>query len=92
MLQILDEKTKTSCYEMSNRYPNCQYIYTIDSLDSLGEHKGYLYCVSNSDDSFLELFDEERKLRERGILCVQAGSYNNGGGVGVQYEVDESEI
>ena len=92
MLKILNEKTKTSCYEMSNRYPNCHYIYTIDSLDSLGEHTGYLYCVSNSDDSFLELVDEESRLRDLGMLCVHAGSYNNGGGVGVQYEVVEPKI
>ena len=50
-------------------------IYTIDSLDSLIDHEGYLYCVSDSNDSFPELVDEECKLRERGILCVHAGSY-----------------
>lgn len=67
-------------------------IYIIDNLDSLMEHQGYLYCVSNSDESFPELVDAECRLREQGILCVHAGSYNNGGGVGVQYEVDESKI
>lgn len=92
MLEVLDEKVKTSCYDMAYRYPNCRYLYIIDNLDSLMEHQGYLYCVSSSDESFSELVDAECRLREQGILCVHAGSYNNGGGVGVQYEVDESKI
>ncbi|MDE7266795.1 MAG: hypothetical protein K2N89_04955 [Lachnospiraceae bacterium] len=92
MLKILDEKVKTSCYDMADRYPDCRYLYIVDSLDELIEHEGYLYCVSDSNDSFSELVDEECKLREQGILCVHAGSYNNGGGIGVQYEVSEAKV
>ena len=92
MLKILNEKVKTSCDDMADRYPNCRYLYIIDSLDKLIEHEGYLYCVSNSNDSFSELVDEECKLRDKGILCVHAGSYNDGGGIGVQYEVSEAKV
>lgn len=42
MLKILNEQNKTSRYDMAERYPNCQYIYIIDSLEQLGEHEGYL--------------------------------------------------
>lgn len=90
MLKILNEQNKTSRYDMAERYPNCQYIYIIDSLEQLGEHEGYLYCVSSSNDSFQEMIQEETRLREQGKLCVLAGSYNDGGGIGVPYEVRES--
>lgn len=45
-------------------------------------------CSSN--DSFQEMIQEETRLREQGKLCVLAGSYNDGGGIGVPYEVRES--
>lgn len=92
MLKILDEKKKTSRYDMEERYPNCQFIYIIDSLETLGEHEGYLYCVSENNDSLKEMIQEESRLREQGKICVLAGSYNDGGDFGVLYEVSEAEV
>lgn len=51
------------------------------------DDEGYLYCVSTSDDSYDELIDERDRLEDSGKICVLGGNYNNGGAVGVQYEV-----
>ena len=50
--------------------------------------RGYLYCVSTSDDSCLELIHERDRLEDGGKICVLGGSYNNKGAVGVQYEFE----
>lgn len=43
--------------------------------------------VSDNDESFDDLCSEDRKLRSQGVQTVIAGSYENGGAIGVQYEV-----
>lgn len=48
------------------------------------DDEGYLYCVSTSDDSYMDLIHERDQLEDNGKICVLGGSYNNGGAVGVQ--------
>lgn len=43
--------------------------------------------VSDDDDSFDDLCNEDQKLRSQGLQTIIAGSYENGGAIGVQYEV-----
>lgn len=50
--------------------------------------RGYLYCVSTSDDSYLELIHERDRLEDGGKICVLGGNYNNKEAVGVQYEFE----
>lgn len=87
MLKILDEKVVRTDEEIEELYKNCKYLYIIDGLDMLKE-KGYLYCVSTSNDSYKDLYRERDRLRDEGKLCVVGGSYNNGGAIGVQYEAE----
>lgn len=86
MLKILDEKVLKTDGEIEEQYKDCKYVYTIDSYDNIVDDGGYLYCVSTSDDSYMELIHERDRLEDEGKICVLGGSYNNGGAVGVQYE------
>ena len=87
MLKILDEKVLKTDSEIAELYKDCKYVYIIDSYDKVVDDEGYLYCVSTSDDSFVALIDERDRLEDEGKICVLGGSYNNGGAVGVQYEI-----
>ena len=88
MLRILDEKVLKKDTEIRKLYKNCKYVYTIDSYDKVIDDEGYLYCVSTSDDPYLELIRERDRLEDDGKICVLGGSYNNGGAIGVQYEFE----
>ena len=61
-------------------------IYIIDSYDRAVDDKGYLYCVSTSDESYMELIDVCVRLVDGGKFCVLRGSYNNGGAVAMDME------
>ena len=86
MLKILDEKELKSDDEIEKRYKDYKYIIIIDSYDKIADNDGYLYCVSTSDDSYMDLIRERERLEHEGKICVLGGSYNNGGAVGIQYE------
>lgn len=86
MLKILDEKVLKTDDEIEEQYKDCKYLTIIDSYDKIADNDGYLYCVSTSDDSYIELIRERERLEDEGKICVLGGSYNNGGAVGVQYE------
>ncbi len=86
MLKILDEKVLKTDDEIEELYKDCKYLTIIDSYDKIADNDGYLYCVSTSDDSYMELIMERERLENMGKICVLGGSYNNGGAVGVQYE------
>ncbi|MBO6146831.1 MAG: hypothetical protein J6O70_04560 [Lachnospiraceae bacterium] len=45
--------------------------------------------VSEDNTSFNELCDENDKLKEQGKRTIIIGSYENGGGIGVQYELQQ---
>lgn len=89
MLKILDEKVLKTDNEIEELYKDCKYITIIDSYDKIADNDGYLYCVSTSDDSYMELIRERERLENEGKICVLGGRYNNGGAVGVQYEYRE---
>lgn len=87
MLKILDEKVLRTDDDIEREYKDCKYLCTIDSYDKIADNNGYLYCISTSEKSYRELYEMRDRLLEKGKCCVVGGSYNNGGAVGVQYEV-----
>lgn len=89
MLKILNEKVLKTDDEIEELYKDCKYLYIIDSYDKVTDEGGYLYCVSTSNASYMELIRERDRLQGSGKICVLGGSYNNGGAVGVQYEYKE---
>ena len=49
---------------------------------------GYLYCISESKESFKEICEKADEFARNNIPCILVGSYNNGGAFGVQYEIE----
>ena len=87
MLKILDEKILRTDDEIEEMYKDCKYLCVIDSYDKMADNNGYLFCISTSEESYKALYEMRDRLLEEGKCCVVGGSYNNGGAVGVQYEV-----
>lgn len=87
MLRVLDEKTLKTDDEIEGLYRDCKYLCIVDSYQNVADNNGYLYCVSTSEESFDQLISERERLRREGKCCFIGGSYNNGGGIGVQYEL-----
>lgn len=62
MLKILDEKVLWTDEEIRKLYQDCKYLYIIDSYDKAVDDEGYLYCVSTSDASYMELINERDRF------------------------------
>lgn len=88
-LKMINDKQKSSVYDMIAQNNNCQFLYTVDSMDDVWKNEGYLYCVSTSPDTYGDIEHLSHELERKGILNVIGGSYENGGGVGLQYEYTE---
>lgn len=87
MLQVLDEKELRSADSIEEEYQDCKYLIT--NYTSLEDPSGYLYCVSTSNDSYHEICKIKNDFARKQVPCMLMGSYNNGGGFGVQYEIKE---
>ncbi len=85
MLKILDEKKPRSPEDVEKEFKNCKYI--LINYGDIQNPKGFLYCVSQSNDSFDEICQTAYEITKSGKQCILLGSYDNGGAVGVQYEV-----
>ena len=87
MYTVLNEATRKTPEIVEREYPNSKYILL--NFDDIQNPSGNLYCVSTSSDSFRQICEAADDFSNRGIPCMLAGSYNNGGAFGVQYEVTE---
>ena len=86
MLKMIENNKLVRPEDVENEYKNCKYIIT--DFSDLQNIEGYLYCVSDSADSFKEICKINYDLSGKGRKSILLGSYNNGGAVGVQYEVE----
>ncbi len=87
MYTVLDEKVIKTPEIIELEYPNCKYLLV--NYDDIQNPKGNLYSVSFSLESFRQICEAADEFSSRGIPCILAGSYNNGGAFGVQYEIKE---
>lgn len=87
MLKKINDTATISLNTARTRYPKSKLIFIITDMSDMSDIKGNVFMVSDSDDSFDELCLEDQKLREKGLQTVISGSYENGGAIGVQYEV-----
>ena len=86
MLNILDEKEIRTSESIENEYKHCKFILT--DYSGLENPSGRLYCVSTSDESYREICRIANQFARQNIPSILMGSYDNGGGPGVQYEVE----
>ena len=87
MLKTVKDKKVLSLDEARAQYPRSKIIFVITDMSDMSDIKGNVFMVSDNDESFEDLCTEDLKLRNKGVQTVIAGSYENGGAVGVQYEV-----
>lgn len=85
MLKILDEKIRKTPEEIEEQYPGCKYLLT--GLSGIENISGYLYCISNSIETYKEICDKRREINKNGGDSIVLGHYKEGGMVGVQYEI-----
>ena len=85
MFQVLDERELRTMDSIEKEYADSKYVMT--NYTNLENPEGYLYCVSTSEDSFDEICRVANQLSRDNVPCILMGSYNNGGGLGLQYEV-----
>lgn len=86
MYNVLNEKEKKSSITIEREYPDCKYILL--NFDDIENPVGNLYSVSESKESYRQICEDADDFANRGITCILAGSYNNGGAFGVQYEIE----
>ena len=86
MLKMIKDNKLVRPTEVEQKYKNCKYILT--DFTNLQDIEGYLYCVSDSADSFKEICQVNYNLTKEGRESILMGSYNNGGALGVQYEIE----
>ena len=87
MLRKIDNRQVISLHSARESYPKSKIIFVITDMSDMSDIKGRVVMVSDSDDSFDDLCIEDRELRNRGMQTIIAGSYENGGAIGVQYAV-----
>ncbi len=87
MLKKIENRQILSLHSARESYPKSKIIFVITDMSDMSDIKGRVVMVSDSDDSFDELCTEDRALRNQGMQTIIAGSYENGGAIGVQYAV-----
>ena len=87
MLKKINDQTVLSLGTARAQYPKSKIIFIITDMSDMSDIRGNVFMVSDDDDSFDDLCNEDQKLRSQGLQTIIAGSYENGGAIGVQYEV-----
>lgn len=90
MVQVVNSQELQSVTDIYNQYRNCKVLIRDFVREDGSVTKGYVYAVSTSSDSFVNLFDYKDKLKDENIDCMLIGSYNNGGGIGIQYVIQKN--
>lgn len=86
MLKKVDNSEVLSLNAARNQYPKSKVLFLISDMSDI---QGTIFMVSEDNSSFSELCDENDRLKEQGKQTIIIGSYENGGGVGVQYEMQQ---
>lgn len=62
MLKISDEKVLKTEDEIEELYKNCKYLYIVDSYDKMADEDVYSYCISISNELYMNLIRERERL------------------------------
>ena len=88
MLEKIDDKSILSVNAARSKYPRSKVLFIVTDMSNMSDIKGYVFMVSRGSSTFEDLCDEDDKLQEEGFQTIILGSYENGGAIGVQYELD----
>ena len=69
------------------RIPKKKALFVVSDMSNMSDIKGYISCISDSADSYDALIEEYNHTKKEKKQAVIIGSYENGGAIGVQYEV-----
>ena len=89
MLKKVDNNRILSLNSAREQYPKSKILFLITDMSDMSDIQGTVFMVSDDNTSFNELCDENDKLKEQGKRTIIIGSYENGGGIGVQYELQQ---
>ena len=89
MLKRVQNGQVLSLNTAREQYPKSKVLFLVSDMSDMSDIKGSVFMVSEDDSSFNELCNENDKLRNQGKQTIIIGSYENGGGIGVQYELHE---
>ena len=62
-------------------------LFVVSDMSNMSDIKGYISCVSDGSDSYSDLIEEYNNTKNEEKQAIIIGSYENGGAIGVQYEV-----
>ena len=89
MLKKIYNNRILSINSAKEQYPKSKILFLITDMSDMSDIQGTVFMVSEDNASFNELCDEDDKLKEQGKRTIIIGSYENGGGIGVQYELQQ---
>ena len=89
MLKKIDNNRILSINSAREQYPKSKILFLITDMSDMSDIQGTVFMVSEDNTSFNALCDENDKLKEQGKRTIIIGSYENGGGIGVQYELQQ---
>ena len=89
MLKKVDNSKILSLNAARNQYPKSKVLFLISDMSDMSDIQGTIFMVSEDNSSFSELCDANDRLKEQGKQTIIIGSYENGGGIGVQYEMQQ---
>lgn len=87
MLIHIDDKNIMPIYDAREKYCGSKAVFVVTDMSDMSEIQGCVCAISSDSDSYSELCEFNNKLKSEGIQTIIIGSYENGGSIGVQYEV-----
>ena len=87
MLKKISGNQILSLNTAREQYPKSKILFLITDMSDMSDIKGTVFMVSEDGTSFNELCHENDILKDQGQQTIIIGSYENGGGIGVQYEL-----
>lgn len=87
MLKRTNSKQIVTLSSVNSKYTKAKVIFVITDKKDMSNIKGRVYAISKDNSSFTELCEESERLNKTGVVNLITGTYGNGGGIGVQYEV-----
>ena len=85
----MGDREITSVATATESIKNSKAVFVITDMENLADIKGYIYYVSKSESTYPELLSVFKQIGESGERAMLIGSYNNGGAIGVQYEIQQ---